>query len=95
MHQEARNAVVILNLRGRDDISSTFNGVLQRYAATLSKNDCLLMLSGINPLAHDQLNRAKAIQTIGAENVFLAALQLGQAKNQSLRAARSWLKENT
>ena len=93
--EEARNAVVILNLRGRDDIGSTFNGVLQRYADTLSRNDSLLILTGISTEVQDQLLRTKALDKIGEENIFLATPQLGQALNQALRAARSWLEQDT
>jgi SulP family sulfate permease len=89
--EETRHAVVILNLRGRDDIGSTFNGVLQRYAATLSRNDSLLILTGISPEVQDQLLRTRAIKKIGEDNIFLATPQLGQALNQALRSARAWL----
>jgi SulP family sulfate permease len=87
----AQRAVVILNLRGRDDIGSTFNGVLKRYADTLSSNDNILLLSGINEDVYDQLARTRALNKIGKKNIFLATPQLGQALNHALRAARTWL----
>ena len=91
--EQAQNAVVILNLRGRDDIGSTFNGVLKRYADTLSSNDSILLLSGISEDVYKQLVRTRALNKIGKENIFLATPQLGQALNQALRAARAWLAE--
>jgi SulP family sulfate permease len=91
--EDADGAVVILSLRGRDDIGSTFNGVLQRYARTLARNNSLLLLSGISENVYDQLIRTKAMNTIGKENVFLATPKLGQSLNQALRAARTWVIE--
>ncbi len=90
---EAQRAVVILNLRGRDDIGSTFNGVLQRYASTLSRNDSLLILTGISTGVQEQLTRTRALHMIGKENIFLATPQLGQALNEALRTARAWLEK--
>jgi hypothetical protein len=83
-----------LNIRGREDIGSTFNGVLQRYADILSSNDSILILSGVSERVYDQLARTRALRAIDKEHVFLATPQLGQSLNLALRAARTWVAEH-
>jgi SulP family sulfate permease len=87
---EARQAAVILVMRGRDEIGSTFIGVMQRYAATLARQDGRLMLAGVGQHVWDQLNRTGALAQLGKDNVILAEPQLGVAVNQALAAVAAW-----
>jgi len=84
-------AVVVLALRGKTDLGSTFITVLQRYARALQGRGGRLMLAGIDPAAREQLARTGALQVIGAENVFVATEQLGASVNEAATAARAWL----
>jgi SulP family sulfate permease len=88
---EARQAVVILLVRGRSEVGSTFIGVLRRYVDALQANGGKLMLAGVSPSLHDQLARTGAIDIIGEENLFEVQAQLGAAMNEALAAARAWL----
>ena len=87
----AQRAVVILIMRGRDEIGSTFIGVVQRYAQTLAQNDGRLMLAGVGQRVWDQLSRTGTLDLLGADNVFREEPQLGLALNRALNAADSWL----
>jgi SulP family sulfate permease len=49
--------VVILILRGMDDLGSTVIGTLHRYAASLYACNGKLMLVGVSPSLHNQLQR--------------------------------------
>ena len=62
---------------------------MQRYAEALQDRDSKLMLVGVDPRVLDQLARTGLLQRIGAENVFLATPQVGEAMNQA--AAYAWL----
>ncbi|HET8723670.1 MAG TPA: SulP family inorganic anion transporter [Anaeromyxobacteraceae bacterium] len=84
-------SVVILALRGKTDLGSTFIAVLLRYARALHARGGLLLLAGVEPAARDQLARTGTLQVIGAENVFLATEQLGASVNLAAAAAREWL----
>ena len=84
-------AVVVLALRGKTDLGSTFIAVLQRYALALQARGGRLMLAGVDPAAREQLARTGLLQIIGEENVFLATEQLGASVNQAAAAARAWL----
>jgi SulP family sulfate permease len=86
-------AAVVLALRGKTDLGSTFIAVLLRYARSLQARGGLLLLAGVEPAARDQLARTGALQVIGDENVFLATEQLGASVNAATAAARAWLEQ--
>jgi SulP family sulfate permease len=88
---DAGHAVVAIILRGRSEIGSTFVTVLQRYARVLQDRDSKLMLVGVDPAVRDQLARTGVLELIGEENVFLATPQIGEALNQAVAAATTWL----
>ena len=87
----ANRAVVILLLRGYEDVGSTVIGVFQRYTTALQANDGKLILAGVSPILHSQLQRTGMVKLIGQENIFLATESLGEAGNAALDAARDWL----
>jgi SulP family sulfate permease len=87
----ASHAVVAINLRGETEIGSTFVTVLQRYARALHQRQGKLMLVGVDPLVREQLAKTGVLAHIGAENVFVATPQLGEALNQAVAAANTWL----
>ncbi len=85
------NAVLMLGLRGRAEIGSTFVTVLQRYAAELKAHDSKLVLVGIGPEVEAQLVKTRTMDIIGRENIYLAHPQLGLAVNEALADAYRWL----
>ena len=89
---DATRAVVAVNLRGKDEIGSTFVTVLQRYAKALQDRQSKLMLVGVDPVIREQLAKTGVLDLIGEENVFVATPQLGAALNQAVAAAHGWLK---
>ena len=64
---------------------------MKRYAEALQARDSKLMLVGVDQRVLDQLARTGLLQRIGAENVFLATPQVGEAMNQAAAAAYAWL----
>jgi SulP family sulfate permease len=88
---DATHAVVALNLRGKDEIGSTFVTVLQRYAQALQARQCRLMLVGVDAAIRDQLAKTGVLKLIGEENVFVATPQIGEALNRAVAAANAWL----
>jgi len=91
----SRRAVVILLLRGYDDIGSTVSEVLRRYTQALQANGGKLILAGISPILRDQLQRTGMLNLMGEENIFLATETIGEAGNAALRAATDWLAESS
>jgi sulfate permease, SulP family len=90
-----RRAVVILLLRGYEDVGSTVNEVFRRYTEALQANSGKLILAGVAPGLRDQLRRTGMLDLIGQENVFLATETIGEAGNTALRAATDWLAESS
>ena len=89
---DAPGAAVVLILRGRDEVGSTFIGVLQRYHQTLQANGGALFLAGINPHVKSQLVRTGIDTQIGEDRIFLEQAQLGASMNEAITAAHQLLK---
>jgi SulP family sulfate permease len=90
----SRRAVVILLMRGYDDIGSTVIEVIRRYTQALQDNAGKLILVGLSPGLRDQLQRTGMLTLIGEGNTFLATEAIGEAGNAALRAATDWLAES-
>jgi SulP family sulfate permease len=89
--EEAHRAVVILRLRGRKEVGSTFLRVIGRYARMLQKNGGKLMLVGVSQPVYDQLRRTGMLAELGEENIYLATRLLGESALQAWREGQEWL----
>ena len=76
---DADEPIVLLLLRGRKDLGSTFIRVITRYAGALRARKGRLMLVGVNDHVLRQLRRTGALTVIGAQNVFPATPRYGEA----------------
>ena len=68
--EESSNTVIVLNLRGYEDLGSTFLTVLERYSADLREHHSKLMLAGVHASVVDQLEKTGLLKKIGRENIF-------------------------
>lgn len=84
---DAAGAVVIVRLRGKDDLGSTFIKVLQMYASRLRAAHGTLMLAGVNERVYAQLDATGVLPTIGESNVFVEQRRLGDSLAQAISAA--------
>lgn len=89
---ETRNAVVILNLRGYDELGATFITVLEKYANELQKNGNTLMLVSVHPSVHAQLANTGCLEVLGRENVFLDSVH-GETTRQANERAEQLIKK--
>ncbi len=87
----SRRAVVVLVLRGKQDIGSTFWEAIERYADALHEQGSQLMLVGLDRQVHEQIARTGLLRAIGPKNVFLAEDALGVALFDAVRAAEEWI----
>ena len=88
-------AVAILLLRGNEDVGSTVNEVLRRYAEALQSHSGKLILAGVSLALHKQFERTGLLNTIGPENIFPVTDTIGEAGNAALMAATDWLAESS
>lgn len=89
----ATNTVVILRLRGHEDIGSTFIGVLRNYADTIQKADGHLLLAGVNEKLYEQFKRTGIVELIGRENIFFATEFVGKSLDQAVAQGNALLKQ--
>jgi SulP family sulfate permease len=88
---DARQAVVILRLRDRDEVGSTFIRILDRYAKSLQARDSKLMRVGVGQDVYGQLSKTGVLDVIGRENVFAAQRKLAASLFDAYAAANAWL----
>ena len=87
----SRGSVVVLRLRGKEDLGSTFIGVLTRYAQALRAADCYLVLSGVHDRALGQLTSTGAMDLVGSANVFPAEPDVGLSLSRARARAAALL----
>ncbi len=86
--------VVILRLRGRKSIGSTFLKILERYAGELRQLGGKLMLSGVSENVLNQLEKTGSFDAIPREDIFLATDVLGESTLRAIDAAQTWLAQD-
>jgi SulP family sulfate permease len=91
LDDDTRNAVVIIRLRGKTDLGSTFLGILERYATELRAHESKLMLAGISDIAKGVLEDTGQMGTYGRDNVFVATEVVGESLLEAHHAAEKWV----
>jgi SulP family sulfate permease len=90
---DAQGSVVIIRLRDRDEVGSTFIRIIERYTRSLQQQGNLLMLEGLNERVFEQLEKTDLLDLIGEDNVFMADSRFGVSAKQAIAAAEDWMKE--
>jgi SulP family sulfate permease len=88
---EARRTVVIINLRDRDEIGSTFVRVIERYAKQLDSSGNKLMLAGVNERIMEQLDKTELMDLLGKEDIVPVDPQFFGPMNKALSFAQAWI----
>jgi SulP family sulfate permease len=88
---EARRSVVIISLRDREEIGSTFIRVIARYAKQLDDTGNKLMLAGVNERVLEQLEKTDLMDMLGEEDIIPADPQFFSPLNKALAAAQAWI----
>ena len=87
---ETRNSVVILRLRGLDDLGSTITQVLTRYAADLTAARSRLVVNGGKTL-REQMARSGLLEHIGEDGYVLSGEWQGRGVAKANAAAAAWV----
>jgi len=88
---DAHRTVVIIGLRDRDEIGSTFVRIIERYAKQLDITGNKLMLAGMNERIIEQLDKTELMDLLGQEDIFPAEPQYFGPLNKALAEARLWI----
>ena len=91
MTEASRNSVVILRLRGRTDLGTTFMDVLLRYAQSLAAVDSKLVVVSTNERIDEQLGVTGITAVIGADNVYAGDHRVGAAIRRAYDDALAWV----
>jgi SulP family sulfate permease len=84
-------AVVILILRGRDELGSTFIQTIDRYGQTLRDGGGKLVLAGVSEPVYAQLTRTHMVERLGDENIYHETSFLGESAKSAYDDANEWL----
>ena len=91
---ESSNSVVIIRLRGKSDLGTTFMDVLARYADALRSQDCKLMITYADDKVSDQLVATGARVALGEENIYESDEWLGATVRRANEDATNWISDN-
>ena len=89
--ETTENSVVILRLRGRTDLGSTFMDILRRYAEELSDADSKLVIISADERIHEQLAVTRVTAVVGTENIYTSDEWVGATLKQAHTDALGWV----
>ena len=88
------NSVVILRLRGRTDLGTTFMGVLDRYAQALIAAGSKLVIVSASERIQEQLRVTGVTGLIGPENIYTGDERVGATLKRAYADATAWIEQN-
>jgi SulP family sulfate permease len=84
---DSAGSVVVLRLRGKEDLGSTFIRMIVGYRDSLTSVGAHLVLTGVGDRILTQLRDTGTLAELGESNVFPASPQLGASVRAGLRRA--------
>ncbi len=91
----SRGTVVIISLRGKEDLGSTFINVVTRYAKRLREVDGTLVLAGVSERVEAQLYATGAAAQLGPENLYRATRAVTESTRRAMSAAAARTTDET
>lgn len=90
----SHNTVVILRLRGRSDLGTTFMDVIRRYAESLAANDSKLVIVSVDDRILEQLEVTGVAEVIGPDGIYAGHERVGAALHRAHRDGLAWVASN-
>ena len=91
VREASTGSVVILRLRGRSDLGTSFMDVLRRYAEALVAADSRLMIVSANDRIIEQLAVTGITEVIGADSVYPGDERVGATVERASADAQVWV----
>ena len=88
---QAKGSAIVLRLRGRTSLGSTFFKVIADYAARLAANGNRLYLSGMEPSLIERLRRTHRIDPDGPVQLYEATDVIGESSDAAYHDAQAWV----
>jgi SulP family sulfate permease len=89
--ESTQSPVVVLRMRGYNELGATMIDVLSDYAEKLKKVGGRLYLSGLSKTAYDQVKRADTLELTGPVHTYGAEPIIWQSTSNAANDARTWL----
>ena len=89
------NSVVILRLRGRTDLGTTFMDVLRRYAQALTAAGSKLVIVSASERIQEQLRVTGVTDLISPENIYAGDERVGATLKRAYADAMTWIERNS
>jgi SulP family sulfate permease len=86
--------VVILRLRGRTDLGTTFMDVLHRYAQALVATDSKLVIVSAGERIQEQLRVTGVTDLINPENIYSGDERVAATLKRAYADAMTWIERN-
>jgi len=90
----SRNSVVIVRLRGRNDLGSTLTEVLGRYGQALIDVDSKLVLITDSKKVIDQLAATGVTDIVGSDGIYTSDEWVGKTLRRAYGEAEEWVADN-
>jgi sulfate permease, SulP family len=91
---QSSGSVVVIRLRGKQELGSTFITVVQRYAEALGAVGSRLMLVGVSKPVRGQLDATGTTDLIGAAGVFAATDRVTESLATAVAVANTWVDDH-
>jgi SulP family sulfate permease len=88
------NSVVILRVRGRTDLGTTFMQVLCRYGRALTDTGSKLVIESASDQLLEQLRTAGVTDVVGPENIYRGNVRVGATLKRAHADATAWIGDN-
>ena len=88
------NSVVILRLRGRTDLGTTFMDVLRRYAQALTAVGSKLVIVSASERIQEQLRVTGVTDLIAPHDIYAGDERVGATLKRAYADATSWIEHN-
>jgi SulP family sulfate permease len=92
-YEKARNAVLIVSMRGLESTSTTAIDHLKELASKLEASGNKLMLCGVEEALMEPMEAGELVEAVGEEYVFPIQPVIGASIEEALTAAERWIKE--
>ncbi|MCX6432272.1 MAG: SulP family inorganic anion transporter [Actinobacteria bacterium] len=91
----SRGSVVLLRLRGRDELGSTFMQMLLRYARELTAVDSRLVLVSTTERVEEQATVAGLVDVMGSDALYRGDERAGATLKRAVQDAQAWVASRT
>ncbi|MGI9609297.1 MAG: SulP family inorganic anion transporter [Acidimicrobiia bacterium] len=91
---ESTNSVVILRLRGRSDVGTTFMDVLYRYGEALNDVGSRLVIVSASEHLLEQLTVTGVNDVVGEDGIYMTERKLGAALVSAYNDGQAWILAN-